>query len=243
FITKKNDFQANSLLTQEYKLNQEQKYKKSNFKKHYGYDFLSYKSINYQDKRDLYTYGSPFQVNKREESSYHYNMDKQNFFDTLRDIPIHNYLGEGDILDAMGNFSHRKFFNWRILDFCLRNKVDIESWVDTSTKSNKNIKTVVKNYQIIDKMDLFYFTIYQDQESNPSNKKGSHFDWMGLNEEILSHPIPNLELWFFPEFVLLYNAYKVKPWIIPIKLLLFNFNGNRNINKNIIENKKKGTPL
>ncbi|KAG4109409.1 hypothetical protein ERO13_1Z049494v2 [Gossypium hirsutum] len=62
-------------------------------------------------------------------------MDKQNFFDTLRDIPIHNYLGEGDILDAMGNFSHRKFFNWRILDFCLRNKVDIESWVDTSTKT------------------------------------------------------------------------------------------------------------
>ncbi|KAK8305856.1 hypothetical protein V6Z12_D03G089900 [Gossypium hirsutum] len=165
-------------------------------------------------KRDPYAYGSPFQVNKREESSYHYNMDKQNFFDTLRDIPIHNYLGEGDIRDAMGNFLHRK------------NKVDIESWVDTSTKSNKNIKTVVKNYQIIDKMDLFYFTIYQDQESNPSNKKGNHFDWMGLNEEIL-------------KFVLLYNAYKVKPWIIPIKLLLFNFNGNRNINKNIIENKKR----
>ncbi|KAK8359234.1 hypothetical protein V6Z11_A04G082400 [Gossypium hirsutum] len=44
-------------------------------------------------------------------------------------------------------------------------------------------------------MDLFYFKIYQDQESSPSNKKGSHFDWMGLNEEILSHPIPNLELW------------------------------------------------
>ncbi|KAG8490770.1 hypothetical protein CXB51_013922 [Gossypium anomalum] len=100
---------------------------------------------------------------------------------------------------------------------------------------------MVKNYQIIDKMDLFYFTIYQDQESNPSNKKGSHFDWMRLNEEILSHPIPNLELWFFPEFVLLYNAYKVKPWIIPIKLLLFNFNGNKNINKNIIENKKRNS--
>ncbi|KAL1075754.1 hypothetical protein V6Z11_D11G386200, partial [Gossypium hirsutum] len=102
--------------------------------------------VNQHYKRDLYAYGSPFQVNKR------------------------------------------KFFNWRILHFCLRNKVDIESWVDT--------------------------------KSNPSNKKGNHFDWMGLNEEILSHPIPNLELWFFPEFVLLYNAYKVKPWIIPIKLLL-----------------------
>lgn len=63
-----------------------------------------------------------------------------------------------------------------------------------------------------------------------------------MNEEILSRPISNLELWFFPEFVLLYNAYKVKSWIIPIKLLLLNFNGNGNINKKIIEN-KKGTPL
>ena len=241
---KKNDFQANSLLNQEYKLNQEQKYKKYNFKKHYGYDFLSYKSINYQDKRDSYTYGSPLQVNKREEISYNYNynMDKRKFFDTLGDIPIHNYLGEDDILDAMGKFSHRKFLNWRILHFCLRNKADIESWVDTSIKSNKNIKTVVNNYQIIDKInkrDPFYFTIYQDQESNPYNKKRSPFDWMGMNEEILSRPISNLELWFFPEFVLLYNAYKVKPWIIPIKLLLLNFNGNGNINKNIIENKKR----
>nr|UDH56053.1 hypothetical chloroplast RF19 [Hoheria lyallii] len=222
-----------------YKLTPEQKYKKSNFKKHYGYNFLSYKSINYQDKRDPYAYGSPFQVNTREEISYNYNMNKRKFFDTLRDIPIHNYLGEDDILDAMGKFSHRKFFNWGILRFCLRNKADIESWVDTSTKSNKNIKAVINNYQIIDKMDLFYFTIFQDQESNPSNKKGSPFDWMGMNEEILSCPISNLELWFFPEFVLLYNAYRVKPWIIPIKLLLLNFNGNGNINKNIIENKKR----
>nr|YP_010698144.1 hypothetical protein RF1 [Brachychiton acerifolius]WCF77105.1 hypothetical protein RF1 [Brachychiton acerifolius] len=233
---KKKDFQANSLL------NQEQKSKQSNFKKYYGYDFLSYKSINYQDKRDSDTYGSPLQVNKREEISYNYTMDKLNVFDTLGDLPLHNYLEEDDILDAMGKFSHRKFFNWRILHFCLRNKADIESWVNTSTKSNKNIKIVVNNYQEIHKInkrDLFYFTIYQDQESNPSNKKRSPFDWMGMNEEILSCPMSNLELWFFPEFVLLYNAYKVKPWIIPINLLLLNFNENGNSNKNIIENKKR----
>lgn len=62
---------------------------------------------------------------------------------------------------------------------------------------------------------------------------------MGLNEEILSYFILNLEFWFFLEFVLLYNVYKVKLWIILIKLFFFNFNGNRNINKNIIENKKR----
>ncbi|TYH66840.1 hypothetical protein ES332_D06G149700v1 [Gossypium tomentosum] len=90
---------------------------------------------------------------------------------------------------------------------------------------------MVNNYQIIDKMDPFYFRIYKDQERNPSNRKG----------KILSCPISNLELWFFPKFVLVYNACKVKPWIIPIKLLLFNFNGNRNISKNIIEN-NKGLP-
>nr|WRK68093.1 hypothetical chloroplast RF1 [Microcos paniculata] len=229
-----NYFQANSLL------NQEQKYKKSNLKKKSGYDFLSYKSINYQDKKDSYTYGSPFQVNKKEEISYNYNMNKRKVFDTLGYIPIHNYLREVDIMDATGNFSHRKYFDWRILNFCLRNKADIESWVDTGTKSNKNIKTVVNNYQIIDKINKKgLFTIYQDQESNLSNKKRSPFDWMGMNEEILSRPISNLELWFFPEFVLLYNAYKVNPWIIPIKLLLLNFYGNGNINKNIIENKKR----
>nr|WKL06535.1 hypothetical protein RF1 [Corchoropsis crenata var. hupehensis] len=231
---KKNDFQANSLL------NQEQKYKKSNFKKHYRYDFLSYKSINYQDKRDSYTYGSQLEVNKREDISYNYNMDKRKFFDTLGDIP--NYLGEDAILDARGIFLNRKFLNWRIINFCLRNNTDIKSWVDTSTKSNKNVKTAVNNYQIIDKInkrDLFYSTIYQDQESNPSKKKRSLFDWMGMNEEILSRRMLNLELWFFPEFVILYNAYKVKPWIIPIKLLLLNFNGNGNINKNIFENKKR----
>lgn len=64
----------------------------------------------------------------------------------MRDIFIYNYLGEGDILDVMGNFLYRKFFNWRIFDFCFRNKVDIEFWVDISIKSKKNIKIVVKNY-------------------------------------------------------------------------------------------------
>jgi len=64
-----------------------------------------------------------------------------------------------------------------------------------------------------------------------------------MNEEILSHPISNLELWFFPEFVILYNTYKIKPWVIPIKLLFFNFNVNENVNKqkSITENKKSFT--
>ena len=58
---------------------------------------------------------------------------------------------------------------------------------------------------------------------------------------MLYRPILNPKSWFFSEFVPLYDAYKIKPWIIPIKLLLFIFNGNENIseNKNINGNKKK----
>nr|UNA62968.1 hypothetical protein RF1 [Leea guineensis] len=178
---------------------------KENFKKHHRYDLLSYKSLNYEDKNDSYIYRSPLQVNNNQ------------------DIP-NNYLGEDDIIDIEKN-PDRKYFDWRILNFCLRKKVDIEAWIGTTINSNKTTKTGSNNFQIIDKKGLF-------------------FDWMGMNEEILNRSISNLEPSFFPEFVLLYNTYKMKPWVIPIKLLLLNFNGNKNFNKNRnITRKQKGNPF
>ncbi|KAL5793879.1 hypothetical protein ACOSP7_002473 [Xanthoceras sorbifolium] len=150
-------------------------------------------------------------------------------------IPINNYLKEDGIVD-MEQFSDTKFFDWRILNFCLRNKVDIEFWVDIGTNRNPNPKIETNKYQTVDKInkkELFDLTIHEDEELNPSNQKKFFFYWMGMNDEILSCPISNLELWFFRELVPLFNAYKMKPRIIPIKQLLFNFNGNENGNKNI----------
>ena len=203
---------------------------KSNFKKHYRYDLLSYKSINYEDKKDSYIHRSLFQVKNKEESFSNYNIGKGKLFGILGGIPINNYLGEDDIMD-IEKISDRKYFDWRILNFCLRNNIEIQSWVDMDTGTNRNHNTQIEanNYQIIDEINnkgLSFLTIHQNEEINPSNQKGLFFDWMGMNEEILSHPISNLELCFFPEIGRLFNAYKMKPWIIPIKLLLFNFNGN-----------------
>nr|YP_009408930.1 ycf1 [Zantedeschia aethiopica]ASL06345.1 ycf1 [Zantedeschia aethiopica] len=64
-------------------------------------------------------------------------------------------------------------------------------------------------------------------------------------KEKLYRPISNLESWFFPEFGLLYDVYKLKPWIIPIQFLLLNIHGNTNIsqNKNINGNQKKDLNL
>nr|UCS09645.1 hypothetical protein RF1 [Dictamnus dasycarpus] len=212
---------------------------KSNFKKHYKYDLLSYKSINYEDKKDSYIDRSLGQVNNKEEYS-NYNINKGKLVAMLGGIPINNYLGEDDIID-MEKFLYRKYLDWRILNFCLRNKVNIEAWVDmdTGTSSNQNTRIGSNNSKKIDAINKggpFYLTIDQDEEINPSNQKRTLFDWMGMNEEILSCPISNQEPWLFPEFVLLFNTYRTKPWIIPIKLLLFNLNGNC---KKIITGKKE----
>nr|QBC71249.1 hypothetical protein RF1 [Alluaudia procera] len=218
---------------------------KENFKKNYRYDVLSYKFIYYEDKKDSYrySYGAPFQVNKNQTFSYTYNSNihKDKLIDMWWNIPIPNYLGINNIMDIEKN-TDRKYFDWKIIHFCLRKKVNIGAWIDISTSRNKNTKTEPKNYQIVDKMDkkdICYRTIYQ--EINRSHKKKNLFDWMGMNEEILSRPISNLESWFFPEFVLLYNAYKIKPWAIPINLLFSNLNLSENLseNKNINRKKKK----
>nr|YP_010389217.1 hypothetical chloroplast RF1 [Allophylus viridis]UPQ44538.1 hypothetical chloroplast RF1 [Allophylus viridis] len=223
-----------------------------NFKKHYRYaryTLLSYKSIYYENKKDSYIQKSLFQVNNKKELFYNYN--KRNLFDIFIPIirnPLKNYLEENNIMD-MEKFSDRKYFDWRIPKFCLRNKIDIEFWVDIGTNRNPNIEIGNNKYQIIDdkiidkinKKDLLYLPIHADEEINLCKQKITFFDWMGMNDEILSCPISNLELWFFRELVLLLNAYKMKPWTIPIKFLIFDFNvnGNGNGNKNITGKKKQ----
>nr|QBC71334.1 hypothetical protein RF1 [Anacampseros filamentosa] len=219
---------------------------KENFKKNYRYDVLSYKFLFYEDKKDSYrhSYRAPFQLNKNQEFSYtyNYNIHKDKLIDMWWSIPITNYLGINNIMDIEINMD-RKYFDWKILHFCLRKKRDIGTWVDISTSSNKNTKTEPNKYkyQIVEKMeekkDIFYRTI--DQKLNRPQQKKNLFDWMGMNEEILSRPISNLEFWFFPELFLLYNTYKKKPWAIPMNLLFSNFNRSENFSENQNQDEKE----
>nr|QFQ49032.1 hypothetical chloroplast RF1 [Memecylon ligustrifolium] len=230
-------FESNSLSNQKY-----------NFQKYYKYELFSYQSIYYEDRKDIYIYVSPLWINNTQEIYYNsniYNIKKSTLVDmSERIILIYNYLWQDENMN-LDHFPDRKYFDWEMLYFCLRNKVDIHSWIAIDTNidfnSNTNTKTKVNNYEIIDKIDkkdLVYLQIDHDQGIKSSKKK-SLFDWMGMNQEILSRPISNLKLWFFPEFVFLYNTYKIKPWIIPTKLLLFNFNETVSENKNITRNKKE----
>nr|WFG61304.1 Ycf1 protein [Cucurbita moschata] len=226
--------------------------KNDNILKKYIYDLLSYKSINYEDNKDSSIYELTVQVKNNQESSYKYNTDKWKFFDILTDIPINNYLLDNYIIDRIDREKNldRKYFDWRMLHFGLKNKADIRAWIniETDTNSNQNTKTGGNNFQLIEKIDKKDFNyLTMNQEINPLNNKKKIFfvfDWMRMNEEILSRSISNLELWFFPEFLILYNAYKINPWIIPIKSLLLNLNENFIISQNEkLIGKKKGSPL
>nr|AEX94004.1 hypothetical chloroplast RF19 [Crinum asiaticum] len=210
--TKQNYYAVDSLMSQKAKL-----------KKHYGYDLLSYKYINYRDSKDSYVYGSTLQVEDK-KIPYNFNTPKPESFYGLISIAISDFLEKGSTIDTYKNMD-RKFFDWRILHFCIRNHIDIETWTNThiDTKIHKNAKT--KNSQKFEKKNFF--------------------DWMGMNQERLYRTISksNLEPWFFPEFVPLFDAYKIKPWIIPIKLLIFHFCENISQSEKINVNKKKNLPI
>nr|YP_010875844.1 hypothetical protein RF1 [Hemiboea purpurea]WHE16866.1 hypothetical protein RF1 [Hemiboea purpurea] len=209
--------------------------KKDNFQKYYIYDLLSYKFMNYdyENKTECFFSRSPFQGNKNQDISY--DTHKDTLFDMLRSISINNFLGKVDIL-PMEKTADRKYFDWKIINFSLIQRVDIETWVAIDTNRNQDTQIGTKNSQIINKKDLFYLII---PEINPPNSHKVFFDWMGMNAKMLKHPISNLKLWFFPEFVLLYNAYKTKPWFIPSKLLLLNLNRNKKSSENKKINEKQ----
>nr|YP_010553642.1 hypothetical chloroplast RF1 [Anerincleistus quintuplinervis]UTM97781.1 hypothetical chloroplast RF1 [Anerincleistus quintuplinervis] len=247
FYKKKINFESNSFSNEKYTIN---------FQKYYKYAFFSYQSINYDDRKDSYISGSPLWINNSQEGCYNsniYNIKKSALVDmSERIIPIYNYIynnfGQNKNM-TLDKFPDKKYFDLKILYLCFRKKEDIHSWIAIDTNinfnNNTNTNTKVNNYPIvgkIDKKDLVYLQIDKDQKIKISKKKKSLFDWMGMNEEILRRSISNLKLWFFGEFVLLYNTYKMNPWIIPAKELLFNLNETVSENKNITKN-QKGNPL
>nr|YP_010354021.1 hypothetical chloroplast RF19 [Calanthe reflexa]UOF76038.1 hypothetical chloroplast RF19 [Calanthe reflexa] len=228
----KNDYAANLFMSDKWK-------------KHYRYDLLSYKYICLPN---LYISGSTLERNGDREIPYHFNTSKPESFYVLVSIHSNDSIEKGYLIDRNTNDRNinldRKYFDCRIIHLCFINNIDIWTNIHIGIKIPKNTKTEIKNLKKMEKKDLFYPTIYQEIE--PCNQKSFFFDCMGMNKERLydtasNHDtISNLETWFFPEFVLLFDVYKIKPWIIPIKSLFFHFSINEK-SKNINVNPKKSS--
>nr|WBR76431.1 hypothetical protein RF1 [Ceratostigma minus]WBR76443.1 hypothetical protein RF1 [Ceratostigma minus] len=196
------------------------------FLKTYRYDLLSYQSIYYEDKKDSYSYGSAFQVNKNQEISYtyNYNIHKKKWVDMGGSIPITSLLRKGYYSCVKGKWSYRISFDTKGL-FSLKIQKDKE------IKKDKEINPYNQK--------CFWMGI----------------DWMEMNEErlnSLSDSIP----WLFPQFRLFrkvglfYNAYtmqdskqdskyeyEMKPRFIPIHAF-FNQRLADQIKESEIEKKK-----
>nr|AXO65991.1 Ycf1 [Thelymitra antennifera] len=217
----KKDYATNSFISQ-----------KDQWKKHYRYDLFSYKYIYPHN-----IYESTLERNGTQEISYHFNISKLESFYVLVSIRSNDYLEKGYLIDRNTNLD-RKYFDCRILHLCFRKNIEIWNNAHIGIKRNKNTKTEIKNIKPI----LFSPTIYQ--EIKTSNFKRNFFDCMGMNQKSFhdtasNHDtISNIEPWFFPEFVLLFDVYKIQPWIIPIKSLFLNFYRNEK-SKNILENFKQ----
>nr|CUR07846.1 ycf1 [Acacia uncinella]CUR07866.1 ycf1 [Acacia uncinella] len=196
-LTKYHSYEKNGLILYKKQEIDSLTNQKKKMKKQYGYDLLSYKYINYADKKDS--------TRKKKE------------LDMTDDIPIKNYIVEDSILDMEKNLD-RKCFDWRILNFFLRNKMHLGGSIDTD----------------------YYFTLHQEINPSNNNKKKNLFDWMGMNVEILNRSIANRESFFLSKNWISYNAYTSNPWIIPIKFLFLNLNVNQNVSekKKITEKNK-----
>nr|YP_010552735.1 Ycf1 protein [Phyllagathis tuberosa]UTM96116.1 Ycf1 protein [Phyllagathis tuberosa] len=240
FYKKLLNFESNSFSNEKYTIN---------FQKYYKYALFSYQSINYDDRKDSYISVSPLWINNSQENCYNsniYNINKRALVDmSERIIPIYNYIYNNFVQNknmTLDKFLDKKDFDWKILYLCFRKKGDIHSRIAIDTNINFNNNTKVNNSPIggkIDKKYLVYLQIDKDQKIKISKTKKSLFDWMGMNDEILRRSISNLKLWFFGEFLLLFNTYKMNPWIIPAKELLFNLNETVSENKNITQNQKE----
>nr|YP_010528695.1 hypothetical chloroplast RF1 [Grammatophyllum scriptum]UXW65739.1 hypothetical chloroplast RF1 [Grammatophyllum scriptum]UXW65817.1 hypothetical chloroplast RF1 [Grammatophyllum scriptum] len=210
YSMKKNDYAVNSFINQ-----------KNKWKKHYRYDLLSYKYISLPN---LYTSESTLERNGDQEIPYHFYTSKPESFYVLVSIPSNDYLEKGYLIDRNTNFLDRKYFDCRILHLCFLNNIEIWANAHIGIKIHKNTKTEINNFKKMKKKDLFF--------SFPYNQK-RFYDTVSNHDTI-----SNLGTWFFPEFVLLFNVYKIQPWIIPIKSLLFHFSINEK-SKNINVNPKK----
>nr|YP_010258930.1 hypothetical chloroplast RF1 [Microtis unifolia]UIX23799.1 hypothetical chloroplast RF1 [Microtis unifolia] len=210
---------------------------KEKWKKHYRYDLLSYKYIHLPN---LYISESTLERNVNQKIPYHFNTLKPESFYVLISIPSTDYLDKEYLIDRNTSLD-RKYFDCRILHLCFQKNIEIWTNEHIGIKIQKKTKTQVNNFKKMEKKDSFSTIIHQDIKT--CNQKQNFFDLMGMNKErfydtALNHDTrSNLEPWFFPEFVLLIDVYKIQPWIIPIKSLFFHFYKNEkrksiNINPN-----------
>nr|YP_010760183.1 Ycf1 protein [Cuscuta haughtii]WEY30162.1 Ycf1 protein [Cuscuta haughtii] len=225
------------------------KNQKDNFEKCYRYDVLSSKFIHFEKKKDSFSDRLTISLTKKHQIFYHKVMSQNFLFALTKNMSVKNLIEKIKRINIpyIEKDLDRKYLSFEKIEFSLKKKVNIESWIPLTSRGN-SIKNY--NYELIDELELMEFIdqIFKKEkellfpcieENYKRNSRYSLIDWMGLNQELLNHPVTNLELWFFPEFVSLFNIYKLKPWILQSQLLLSKLTFNKLLSQQKNQTKKK----
>nr|QKI32722.1 hypothetical protein RF1 [Circaeaster agrestis] len=162
--------------------------------------------------------------NKKENAKKHYRYNLLSYKYLNRDISINKNFRLNNIQESNRK---RKYLSWRNINLSLNKKNKIEDFMRRETCPTPN-KGLSFNYlKIFEKLQKTSFvSLVSHKETNPVKQKKTFFDWMGMNEQRLNQKRTKYRYQhlFSPQLLLIYKSYKRKPWIIPIKSLLFDCN-------------------
>nr|YP_010964811.1 hypothetical chloroplast RF19 [Hedysarum xizangense]WNM89466.1 hypothetical chloroplast RF19 [Hedysarum xizangense] len=159
---------------------------KKKIKKQYRYDLLSYKYINYAEKKKSYIYGyrSPFQANKNQAISYNDNTRKKEFLDITGDISIQNYIAEDVIIDRGGKYLDWKVIDldWKVMNVAIKNHSISNPKFGFFSKLGILCNAYMKNPWIMPIKSLV-FSLSLDSYGNPVDSDGNPAYLMGVDKK------------------------------------------------------------
>lgn len=222
--------------------------KEQNFEKCYRYDLLCSKFINFKKKPVAFFDQLPISLSKRQRISCNINMLQNSLFALTKNIGRKNLMEQFARMDIpyIEKNIDRKFLSSAIISFSIKKKQNIELWIPLTSKSHPKQND---NYEVLEELELLAFInqIFKTkkflidfiEKKTQSNSKNFLIDCLGLNQKLLNKPVTNLEFWLFPEVVILFDIYNLKPWIIQTQLLLSNLCLKQHLKKSKNQLKRK----
>nr|YP_010566049.1 hypothetical protein RF1 [Medicago rugosa]UZC30759.1 hypothetical protein RF1 [Medicago rugosa] len=153
--------------------------------------------------------------------------------------------GEGDLLEIKNKIKKQyryDLFSYQYIHFADKKKSYIYGY--RSPQGNKNqaisynpcrkefldiigdisIQNYLEEYDILD----------MEKKMDRKNMDRKYFNWTGMNGKMKKTSIPNKKFlipgfWFFSKLSKLYSAYKMNPWILPIKFFVLPLYGKGNL--------------
>nr|UVH67693.1 hypothetical protein RF1 [Eriocaulon decemflorum] len=131
------------------------------------------------------------------------------------------------------NLLSYQYINWSCAtknSFTIYEPLNRDSTNDQKEKGLSDAHQNNLDRKLVDYQMIYFFTA-TFQNRNSFHENNDFFNWMGLNQEKIHDNVSTIPSLFFTEVIPPFDAYQMKPWLLPNKSLLFD-------EKNISANEK-----